>query len=966
MAKLRLLRVAVVQALCLFNLILAEAMKRISLIAAFVIGLLLVLVPAYVRSEVRSTPPMLLQPTLSTGTIPGNTKPTIAVETIAQTQVVAEDTDQEPPKPVPFDQLVKGTKPLKGLFTLYRDEAAGKLYAEILPEQLNVNYLCTITMESGIGQGGIYGGMPLEDFLFTFRHVGNKLQFVVPNVFFRTRPGDPLQRSVKRSFSDSVLQALPIRSTHPKRKSFLVDLSPLFLSDLPGLSQSLSSTLGSAYTLDAGKSSFGPVQTFPLNVELESNYGFSGSAESTPPPLLTALPNSKFFNLRVRYSLSHLPVNHHYRPRLADDRIGYFITAYQDFSDDSPKDPFVRYVQRWHLQKKDPKAPLSPPENPIVFWIENTVPLEYRDAVRDGALMWNKAFEQVGFKNAIEVRQMPDDAKWDPADVRYNTIRWLSSFDADFLGIGPSRVNPITGEILDADILIDASFARYAKEQYRSIEQSQQLDAMPALMKLTGNPRLCGYGMGAYFLKQSMAAQPTPDTRRTLQRLGHYDLCYGMEAKQQLAVGAMSLSMLHNVTPRSAEMKQFVQSFLRSLIAHEVGHTLGLRHNFRGSAMLSPAELNNPEITHQKGLVASVMDYSAVNLAPQGATQGDYFTQRIGPYDEWAIAYGYTPVDGLVPQSETRLLEKIAGRAPEPALAYATDEDIYAGLDPLTNPFDLSGDLLTYAPWQMENAQKMWQRLDQSAPTAGESFSDVRQKFDEIFDYYFQYASFLTTYVGGQSFNRFKGGDVAGRLPFEPVPAEKQRQALALLQAHVFDANQFRFSPAFLNKLAPSRWMHWGEEPEVFALDYPIHDRILLLQTVVLRELLQPDRLARLRDADLKTQSGQTFALPELFETLQTSIWQDVITPAETLKLSSLRRGLQREYLKVLTGMVLRKIPAPDDARTLAWYELKQLATVLDRVLPRQGKDADTETKAHLEETRDRIAKTLDAKLQTQ
>ncbi|MBW4581855.1 MAG: zinc-dependent metalloprotease [Tildeniella nuda ZEHNDER 1965/U140] len=939
-------------------------MKRISLVAAFVIGLFLVLVPAYVRSEVRS-PSTIAQPlTLPSDVPPSDVKPAIGAGTIKPPPLMAEEPEEESDKPS-FEQIVKGTKRLNGLFTLYRDEAAGKLYAEIQPEQLNVNYLCTVTMESGIGQDGFYSGMPLNDFLFNFRRVGNKLQFVVPNVFFRTRPGDPLQRSVKRSFSDSVLQALPIRSTHPKRKSFLVDLSPLFLSDLPGLSQSLSSTFDSTYSLDAGKSSFGPVQSFPLNVELESNYGFSSGTESAPPALST-LPDSKTFNLRVRYSLSRLPVKHNYRPRLADDRIGYFITAYQDFSDDSPREPFVRYIQRWHLKKKDPDAPLSLPENPIVFWIENTVPLEYRDAVRDGTLMWNKAFEQAGFKNAIEVRQMPDNAKWDPADVRYNTIRWLSSFDASFAGWGQARVNPLTGETLDADILIDASFARYAKQQYRNLEQPRQERSMSAITQLTGNSKLCGYGVAANFMKQSTIAKPALQPKRTLQRLGNYDLCYGREAARQLSIGAMSLSMLHNVRPGSEPMKRFVQSYLRELIAHEVGHTLGLRHNFRASAMLLPAELNNTEITHQKGLVSSVMDYTPVNLAPTGTTQGDYFTQTVGPYDEWAIAYGYTPTNALVPQAETRLLSKIAERAPEPALAYATDEDVDAELDPLTNRFDLSGDLLTYAPWQLENAQKLWQKLDQSTPVRGESFSDVRAKFDDIFYYYLRYSNLLTTYVGGQSFNRFKGGDVAGRSPFEPVPAEKQRQALALLQTHVFDANKFQFSPAFLNKLAPSRWEHWGEEAQFFSLDYPIHDRILLLQAIVLYNLLDSDRLSRLRDADLKTQAGQAFALPELFDTLQTSIWQEVLKPEGTLKLSSLRRGLQREYLKALTAMVLRTADVPDDARTLAWYELKQLASALDRVLKREGKDADTQTKAHLEETRDRIAKTLDAKLQTQ
>lgn len=953
-------------------------MKRISLVAAFVLGLFLVFLPAYVRSEVRSPQTLIGQPLSVSATANPANESTLPdadrlepAPFIKKVPLIAEETEQEPAKPLSFEQIVKGTEQLKGLFTLYRDEAAGKLYAEIQPEQLNVNYLCTITMESGIGQGGVYSGLPLEDFLFNFRRVGNKLQFVVPNVFFRTRPGDPLQRSVKRSFSDSVLQALPIRGVHPKRKSLLIDLSPLFLSDLPGLSQLLAGELGSTYTLDASKSSFGPAQAFPLNVELESNYGFAGSTESTPPPYLSALPDGKTFSLRVRYSLSRLPTNHRYRPRLADDRVGYFITAYQNLSDDSPNDPFVRYIQRWHLQKKDPKLALSPPVTPIVFWIENTVPLEYRAAVRDGVLMWNKAFEEAGFKDAIDVRQMPDDAKWDPADVRYNTIRWLSSFDAGFLGLGPSRVNPLTGEILDADILIDSSFARYFKRTYQTLSrsqqrQSQQTQLPSALLQMTENPKFCGYGLASSFMQQTQATKPGATPQRILQSLGHYDLCYGLEASRQLAIGAMSLSMLHDIPSDSDAMKQFVQSYLRELIAHEVGHTLGLRHNFRGSTMLTPAELNNTGITRQRGLVASVMDYTAVNLAPPGTPQGDYFTQTIGPYDKWAIAYGYTPSDALIPQAETHLLEKMAGRASEPALAYATDEDVDAELDPLSHRFDLSGDLLTYAPWQMENAQKLWQKLDQRSPAKGESFSDVRMKFDNIFYYYLRFSSFLTTYVGGQSFNRLRSGDAAGRLPFEPVPAEQQRQALALLQTHVFDASKFRFSPAFLNKLAPSRWEHWGEEAQTFSLDYPIHDRILFLQSIVLYDLLSAERLSRLRDATLKTQPGQAFTLPELFDTLQTAIWHEVLRPDETLQLSSLRRGLQREYLKALTAMVLRTVEAPDDARTLAWYELKQLAEALDRVLKHQGREADLETRAHLEETRDRIAKTLDAKLQTQ
>ncbi|HEY9895985.1 MAG TPA: DUF5117 domain-containing protein, partial [Candidatus Sericytochromatia bacterium] len=371
-------------------------MKRILLVAAFALGLLLVLLPAAVRGEwsLRSPYASASAERSFDGSV-GKTGAQLAVKakTIAQAQFNGDETAPAPSNLLPFEQAIKGTEQLNGLFTLYRDRSGGNLYAEIKPEQLNVNYLCTITMESGIGQGGIYSGLPLKDFLFNFRRVGNKLQFVVPNVFFRTRPGDPLQRSIKRSFSDSVLQVLTIRSIHPQRKSLLIDLKPLFLSDLPQLSQFLADMLGSTYNVEAGKSSFGPVQVFPLNVELESDYGITGAMGAEPPPFLSALPDSNTFNLRVRYSLSQLPANHYYRPRLADDRVGYFISAYQDFSDDSPREPFVRYIQRWHLKKKDPDALLSLPEKPIVFWIENTVPLEYREAVRDGVLMWNKAFE---------------------------------------------------------------------------------------------------------------------------------------------------------------------------------------------------------------------------------------------------------------------------------------------------------------------------------------------------------------------------------------------------------------------------------------------------------------------------------------------------------------------------------------------------------------------------------------------
>jgi hypothetical protein len=880
----------------------------------------------------------------------------------------------------PIDTFLKDTKKIEGLLTLYRHEKTGRLLAEIEPSQLSRNYLMAMTLESGIGEAGLYSGLPLGEFLFSFRKVNNTIQIAIPNTNFRASPGTPMQRSVKRSFSDSVVETLPIRSTRrtgKEERGYLVDLTPVLVGDLPGLSEAL----GGGYSLEAARSYVTQVKGFPLNMEMESVLGFGGGAErSGMGPAFQNMPDSRAFDLRVRYSLSLLPEKNSYRPRLADDRIGYFITAFADFNDDTPRQPFVRYINRWNLEKKDPTAALSEPKQPIVFWIENTVPTEYRSAVQDGILMWNRAFEKIGFKDAIVAKQMPDRADWDPADIRYNTIRWFNSSDAIF-AMGPSRVNPLTGEILDADVVVDANFVRSLKQEYRAIVEQNQASSLPLAAKLTGNSNLCNYGS----IGRSQQAEPTTPTRRLrfqASPIGLQDLCLGHEAAEQFSVGQMSLALLQNALPSSTEVKDFVQQFLRELIAHEVGHTLGLRHNFHGSAMLKPEELNNLAITRQKGLVGSVMDYTSVNLAPQGTKQGDYFTSVVGPYDEWAIAYGYTPSSGqpnvssVAPSpiaqtlaqtttGERDLLQKIASRAPEPDLAYATDEDVFSYLDPKVNLFDLSSDLLTYSQWQLDNAQTMWKRIDQRYPLPGESFNDVRVAFSAVFNYYVQYTSFLTHYIGGQSFNRYRYGDAKGRLPFEPVPLKDQRQALQILQKTVFDEKNFQFSADFLNKLAPSRWEHWGTNPARSRLDYPILESVLFLQQATLYDLMSYRRLARLRDGEVKNAPDQVLTIPELFDTLQTTIWGDVLNPSGDVRLSSLRRALQREHMNLLTAMVLRKANVPEDARTVARYELKQLRQGINGAIRKVNKK-DVYTLAHLEESRDRLSKAIDAPLQSE
>ncbi|MEH1894402.1 MAG: zinc-dependent metalloprotease [Nostoc sp.] len=838
-----------------------------------------------------------------------------------------------------LNKVVKGIDKLEGLFTLYCTDNSGKIYLEIKPEQLNKDYLAIVTLESGVGERGIYSGLPLSDFLFYFQRVNNRLHFVVRNVKFRAE-SKPEKRSLARSFSDSVLYSLEIANIDPQNENILINLDELLMQDFPGLTPFLKYSLQADYRLDGRKSYFGEINSFPENVEIDSIYGFSSLEGSN----LVTVPDSRALTLKVHYSFSQLRENNGYIPRLADDRVGYFITAFQDLSNNNPHESFVRYINRWHLEPSNPNAALSPPKKPIVYWIENAVPLEYRDAIREGILMWNKAFEKAGFQNAIEVQQMPDDADWQPADVHYNTIRWFNSLDEGFAR-GPMRVNPFTGEILDADIIVDANMVRSVQQEYH------------ALMEV--NSSLVDKKSCQVFWRKQNA-----DAKNYL--LPNSEFCYGMESSNQAQMGALALSILPNITPSSETMKEYVHQYLRSLIAHEVGHTLGLRHNFHGSTMLMPEELNNTEITHTKGLVGSVMDYLPVNIAPQGVQQGDYFPGVVGPYDEWAIEYGYkkspsVEIEGIIPESEKSFLEQIALASPQPELSYATDEDIW-DINPLANVWDMSSDVLLYSQWQMDNARVMWERLDKGYLSKGESYSNLRVSFNRVFKYYFRNATLLSKYIGGQSFRRLHASDDAS-WTFVPVSLLKQRQALTKLQEYVFADDAFSFSPQLLNQLAPSHWEHWGSSVPNNRLDYPIHESILKFQSAVLRSLLDSDRLNRLQDIELKTLPGQALSIPELFNTLQTGIWTEVLTPGEPKPISSVRRSLQREYLNILLEMMLGTTNTPEDGRTLAWYELRQLQKAIDVRLKQLTESLDIYTLAHLEASGDRITKALNAQL---
>jgi hypothetical protein len=863
---------------------------------------------------------------------------TAAVTTAGTPGADAKPAGTESKPKIAFAELTKDAKTIEGLIKLYRKNE--NLYAEFHPALLDTDFIILIAIARGIGETPLLGGMSWgfgDDGVWQFRKTEDRIQIVRRNVRFKAAKGSPQEKAVGLSYTDSVLFSLPIISVNPGGGD-VVDLGQVFMSDLPQISSILR-----GFTFARDRSTWASVKGFKDNVEVQVAATYASGGQVT----FDTVPDSRGVTINVHYSISKLPQTG-YQPRLADDRVGYFLTVVKDFTDSTRQDRFVRYINRWDLRKAEPTAEQSPPKRPIVFWLEKTIPFEYRKPIREGILEWNKAFEKAGLLNAIEVRQQPDDADWDPEDVNYNTFRWITA-SAGF-AMGPSRVNPTTGEILDADIIFDADFLSYWREDLEVAVPSAGADAPNALAVL---PAL---------------ADPAAPFRPAASRFGGCGCNLARGMARQLALGSAVLAP--GAKPASKEdLKKLIVQGLKQTATHEVGHTLGLRHNFKGSALLTLDEINDPGKTAQVGLGASIMDYIPANFSPKGQKQGDYFSTTIGPYDYWAIEYGYKTLSGEA-EAELPELRKIAARSAEPALNYATDEDTRpVDPDPLANRFDLGKDPIQFAQRRVELVNQLWPDLVGRMTGDGEGYQRVRRAFNILLAEYGSAMYFSARFVGGLYVNRDHKGDPGSRPPFAVVEAAKQREALATLEQNVFSENAFQFPPQLLNHLAPSKWSHWGVQEQERA-DFPVHAVVLFWQDRVLAQLLATTTLQRLTDTELKVPAEQdTLTAAELLERLTAAIFR------ETEKLdggnytnrkpavSALRRSLQRRYLERLTALALGNVVAPEDCQTLAYTELERLEARIKRVLA--GKvQLDGYTSAHLKETSARIRKVLDARVE--
>jgi Met-zincin/Domain of unknown function (DUF5117) len=860
-----------------------------------------------------------------------------------------------PGQPPAFATVIKDAKETKGLFSLWQKEE--RVWIELKPEDFNKPFFFAPKLARGIGEAGIFGGsmfVPgsrVDDRIVEFRRVHNTVQLIAVNTEFIAR-GDaksPEARAVAAAFAPSLLSSTSVASSpHPERKTVLIDAGALLLNDMLGIGAALQRAYRQGYALEGRNTQFTQVRGKPDQVvfNIDAHYVSANLAVPQPgappgvpqPTVPRTLPDARSMLLGLHIAIGKLPETM-MTPRLADARIGHFSTTVQDFGDDLARSPRQRYVNRWRLEKKDPAAAVSEPVKPITFWLDRTIPVKYRDAISKGVLAWNAAFEKAGFKDAMVAKVQPDDADFDTLDADTASIRWMTNAQPFFGAIGPSQIDPRTGEILDADIGIESLSSRNQRTLRSQILGGKLGADWPALM-------------------QSPDARPL-EARRDGH--AHNAQCEHADfAAEQLGYALDVLQARGEIDPASPEAQQFVLDYLTDVTMHEVGHTLGLRHNFRSSRIYTDRQLSDPQFTAANGLAGSVMEYAPINLPLPGRSGGTPFQTALGPYDFWAIEYAYKP---MAREQETAELQRIAARSAEPALAYGTDEDNGLGIDPESLTFDLGDDPVAFAAKRIEIARDVIARQESRVLKADTDYAVLRRSVNYAVRDAGRAAGILARQIGGIRTLRDHPG--SGRDPLVPVPAAVQRQALDVLASGVLAADSFKITPATQRRLAPD----FSERGEALfggdlsvSTDFSIIDIILGMQRALLAQLMSDGVATRLLDSEGKVdgRASEGFHLSELYTRLTREVWSEL---GKSGDIAAQRRELQREHVNRLSNMLLRPAASSRaDARSLLRVEAQGLLARINGASKRAGLSA--EARAHLADSADTLTQALQAKLQ--
>lgn len=828
-----------------------------------------------------------------------------------------DDADEEPEKDAKKDKkkrklisaLVKDYDPIDGLFKIYRSKITGSLQMEVRDDQIGKEFIYFSHISDGVVEGGHFRGQFRRQKVFKIEKRFNKLVFIEINPYFYFDPDNNLSKAGQANISNAIIATSRIRATNEDETTYLIGADGLFKNESfdqikpsnrprPGPQRNFDFKLGK---LSSSKTQISEIKNYPENTVVKVDYVYTN-----PAPLGLGnwfdITDARNVTVGVQHTLVAMPENN-YVPRIDDSRIGYFLDYVNDQTSKSAT-PWRDLINRWHLVKQDPSAAISEPVEPIVYWIENTTPEDLRPVIKKAAEAWNPAFEAAGFRNAIQVKIQPDNATWDAGDIRYNVLRWTSSPQPPFGGYGPSFSNPRTGQILAADIMLEYSFLTNRMNQ-RNIFETAALPAAGAI-NIVEAP------------SQNALTQNTNDIQADFMTMlaRHSRTCnLGAYLQQNTMLGKTMAA----VSNQSADITDtMIEESLYYLILHEVGHTFGLNHNMKGTYARSYATVHDIS-AQDDGLSGSVMDYPAINFAPPGKNQAHFYSVKPGPYDVWAIRFGYDPAMDD-PTERAALL----ARSTEKGLGFANDaDDMRApgkGIDPRVNVYDMTDDAVSFAEDRLKLSRSAMGKLREKFTSDGNSYQELRNAYLILTADMAWQGRVASRYIGGVYVDTARAGQPGAAAPYTPVEKAKQQQAMRMLRDYIFAPDAFAADPHLLQHLAIQHrgFLHGGatEDPK-------LHSRVALIQADILNHILHPVTMQRMTDSALY---GNGYDVTQVMGDVTDAIFEDDSRGA----VNSHRQILQIMYVKGLINLL--NMPQYDHiSRSNAFSNLKKIRNNMAR-----------------------------------